>query len=657
MVEIFLEAGVMSAVAAVGLFGVFVMFMSRKKSDEEKQQMMENVKSSEVMSVWAILSVGLAFVNGFAKYVKVEINNYNISTQQVVNKILDYIPIIQIFMSIILLVAAYTIAYFVVINKCLKKSISDAMNGEGYSQLLIPDDLQEKMNAVMKNAKETKPLKTLDCVFSVSAIAIQNNKFLLVKRQQTGKKGMWVQPGSYYRTNVVFKSGDEIDQMYGKVMAPYDYLIEQLNQEANICEKDQFKFLDLTSSGITQQTLTSKLSPTSLAASTKKNSITPLPFLIQFEESERPKTSNKRIHIDLFYAIELLNNYSIEEAQKESNSNLKKYSEIKFHTLEEIKHYVDINTGEIYPDLYVICEQFLKHYRKYRFSNYKIRTCMFNNEQNSILIRVGDKCNLDCFFCIRNDEKLNLEGGERDADLPSGLESCVGSVLNYTGEKYKLIFSGGEPFLYRDLLSVISQIVENNMSSISSVSVCTNGTKWEPLRWQIRQLNQLCRANGIAFKFVIGLSWCSSDSFKSITHCDTGEKEVEDFVRFLNESNISFEISVVMTTRLKRNLTTYVHYWKDTLRAKHIALTYGCKRTNPNLLSKEECIDCYRKLTSGEYPIETFETLEFSIPDCDNQNCQQGKKMQHIAYDSVEKKWKLRKGCVEKIRFQKQGGN
>ena len=64
MVEIFLEAGVASAVTAVGLFGLFVIFMSRKKSDEEKQQMRENVKSSEVMSVWAILSVGLAFVNG-----------------------------------------------------------------------------------------------------------------------------------------------------------------------------------------------------------------------------------------------------------------------------------------------------------------------------------------------------------------------------------------------------------------------------------------------------------------------------------------------------------------------------------------------------------------------------------------------------------------
>ena len=521
---------------------------------------------------------------------------------------------------------------------------------EGLS--ISKQELLRQMEKVMLNQDDT--LATLDCVFTVSAIAIKDNKFLLVKRALENERGKWVQPGSYYRTNKVF---DKSKTDYARYMpdTPYEYLIKQLNQEANICENDQFELLDFSNSDIKETVHTSKIVEEKLGKSTKLNRITPSPFLVQHEESTTPKTSGKHIHIDLFYALELGESYSIEEAQQAGGT--KKYGEIRFFTLEEIKRLSMARDGEMYPDLYVICGKFLECYRKYKFGKYAIRTCMFNNNRNSILIRLGDICNVSCYFCIRKDEKKCLECGSEMPQLPKGLKEHVNDVLKTEGSGYKLIFSGGEPFVYKNALQEIITIVEENLSEIVSVSICTNGIEWNLLMSDIMKLDKLCKENGKPLKFVISLSWYNVTSFRTITRGKTNAYgNVIDFITFLNKESIQYEISVVLTKTFAYNMSRYVDFWRDTLKVKNISLTYGCKCEVKELLTKEQCIECYDKLVSGEYPIEYFDKLEFSIPDCESAYCRQGEKMRNIVYDNSADRWVTHKGCVEKINKTKEAG-
>jgi hypothetical protein len=92
----------------------------------------------------------------------------------------------------------------------------------------------------------------------------------------------------------------------------------------------------------------------------------------------------------------------------------------------------------------------------------------------------------------------------------------------------------------------------------------------------------------------------------------------------LKKEEIDFEINVVMTAYLADNLNNYIDFWNKN-EIKKISLSYAIK-TDENikttvLLSKEKCIEIYKKLFSGEYEIERFEQLELMIPDCNDNYC------------------------------------
>lgn len=67
------------------------------------------------------------------------------------------------------------------------------------------------------------------------------------------------------------------------------------------------------------------------------------------------------------------------------------------------------------------------------------------------------------------------------------------------------------------------------------------------------------------------------------------------------------------------------------------------------LLNKEECINCYNHLRSGKFQIEHFDSLELLLPDCDNSNCNQGKEIKTVYYDSIASRWKDIEGCYERL--------
>ena len=94
----------------------------------------------------------------------------------------------------------------------------------------------------------------------------------------------------------------------------------------------------------------------------------------------------------------------------------------------------------------------------------------FGRKVNYLRLAVTDRCNLRCFYCMRNEhmtfqprrELLSYEEMERLLRILGGLG------IN------KLRLTGGEPFVRRGVIDFIRRV--NGIDGIDQISVTTNGT-------------------------------------------------------------------------------------------------------------------------------------------------------------------------------------
>lgn len=84
---------------------------------------------------------------------------------------------------------------------------------------------------------------------------------------------------------------------------------------------------------------------------------------------------------------------------------------------------------------------------------------------------VSNKCNLNCDYCQAYMDYSNLDNVSNSC-LISDLE-IVFETMDYV---YNFIFTGGEPFLNRNLGELIEFIFENHKNKFSTLSIPTNGT-------------------------------------------------------------------------------------------------------------------------------------------------------------------------------------
>ena len=85
-----------------------------------------------------------------------------------------------------------------------------------------------------------------------------------------------------------------------------------------------------------------------------------------------------------------------------------------------------------------------------------------------INIKVGDKCNLKCLYCIQNDEK------KRKRDMPEELNlDLIKFIRKRVKDRVIVHFSGGEPLLYYKIIKYIVGLLKHPNIEFS---IETNGT-------------------------------------------------------------------------------------------------------------------------------------------------------------------------------------
>lgn len=140
----------------------------------------------------------------------------------------------------------------------------------------------------------------------------------------------------------------------------------------------------------------------------------------------------------------------------------------------------------------------------------------------SVWIHVSSRCNLACEFCYSSASKnqgFNLEN------------SKIREMLTQIPEEFRteVIISGGEPFLYKDLIQLIKELKVT--LKYREVRIITNGTVGHDAYGEIKDyidsiqfsvdgvtsdINDLSRGTGAYDKMVSGLKTASEVGFKSL---------------------------------------------------------------------------------------------------------------------------------------------
>jgi len=499
-------------------------------------------------------------------------------------------------------------------------------------------------------------------VFAASAIIMTlDNKFLLVKRKNEKNpefegQEIWVQPGTFIRTNKLKRFG--LIEKAPELPTLYKYLIDAMIDQAGL-HPHEYKFLTLGG-------LTSIIEDKPIFVGDedpdRENQFTPAPFMIQKEASlNKRKSSDTTVHMDCFFAFRLLNELNentLSQLLENAKSNECKYSEIKPFDKETIDKMADNN--ECYKDLKIIVDNFLKLWRKskyYSINKKCIRHCTFNNDKTILWLRINHDCNLQCNFCLLTDDKKNKNNiiADMSEKQIKNLENIINDNISKISIRndIKLVMTGGEPFLIKNLSEIIKLIIDK-CTTISTITICTNGTLWEDHQDSILILfEDIKNKENKKLNFVLNMPSWNEDLHKNLTGVDRCFNKKERFIAWLNEKGIQFTINVVLSKKFKFQMKNFISYWRK-MEIKNVALTYAIRQGmiskneigEENIcLNKNECIDLYGNLCSGEYNIEFLDTLELIIPSCDGVQCHENNNI--LAIESRNDNFIFIEGCLD----------
>jgi len=511
----------------------------------------------------------------------------------------------------------------------------------------LDEAIDNEIDIINKN--ESQKYFTLDGVFAVSSIIItKGNKFLLMKRKDNE---LWIQPGTYFRSNLIF-SISEKDEYKTKISLPYTCLKEGIKRDTALADYN-YSYIDIFDSNYTEVKETFSLLTTMedrrvVEGNLSLNKISPIPFLIQSEKSNRPKSSGKQTHIDMFFPLRLSNDFNLSNHIAGIRREELNCSELKEFSLNEIQNMVQ-EEGTAYSDLYVICLEFMKLYRKYKFRKNRIRSCTFDEKNNILALRLFEKCNAKCKYCLLGEKHRFIDSLQSiDVEIEKIKECLEKNVQKLSENEYKLILTGGEPLLGDNIFSAIDEVIsmDEYKTKIKSISICTNGINWEKHESQIKRFVDRINTEKIDFKFVINFPAYNTSTYKHLVGIQAFEKVV-NFIKFLSDEDINFLINVVLSANVKSKLEEYIKFWNKN-NIKNIVLSYAIRtqeNKNKSLLSKQECIDLYDMIQSGDYEIEHFDNLELIIPNCNDSFCG-GKKINSLYHENDE--YMLKTKCLDK---------
>lgn len=155
----------------------------------------------------------------------------------------------------------------------------------------------------------------------------------------------------------------------------------------------------------------------------------------------------------------------LDEIGKDIYSSLKHYGNVKTACSVLMNQY-DAEFDEIYSDVVEFLNEIIR--RRFASEDYDNEdlndSCLDNNNvgypYNTMMISVTSQCNLDCIYCYNKDFRNCNEKTCLSVD-----ESCMVKFLTQFRKDggVGVVITGGEPFLYKDLLHICKCIKESGL--------------------------------------------------------------------------------------------------------------------------------------------------------------------------------------------------
>jgi organic radical activating enzyme len=471
-------------------------------------------------------------------------------------------------------------------------------------------------------------------VFAVSAIIVNEKMELLLYKDK--RDGTYKQPGGHYVTNKL-KRNNELEK-------PYSKIFNHIKEDTGI-DESYFEFIDLSKYQYKDEITLGKIINEETEYQDvqgnfmgyEENVIIPPPFFIMQEKS-KPKIdmSGVKYYIDMFYTFKIKANE--DEYKRLLNDNA------KFYSTSEINKLIN-NNEKVYPDLIFVYDKFKKAYSTTHYPKSNIRFCTFDTYKNKniLLWRITEKCNAKCDYCFLKSGTLSTLVKSAKSNAPEINDSIVKTVIEKITENkiQKVIISGGEPLLVKNLVDIIKKIAAK--ATCESITICTNGIKLKDHNFyrKILELKNIKKFK----KFVISIDHHNEDSYKSI------KKHEEDFrlsdlievINKLKKDKFKVFINVVATDDFLADPDGYVEYWRNN-NIKNLSISYPIKCDNQR---KFELKSIYDRIISGDFGDVSFldeNGLELIIPDCEYKYCPHSdNKIFH-----VDSSGDFSEGCIEK---------
>ena len=163
----------------------------------------------------------------------------------------------------------------------------------------------------------------------------------------------------------------------------------------------------------------------------------------------------------------------------------------------------------------------------------KLKKLNFNYDYG-LKIRIGEICNLNCWFCAQ-DSELNKLNKKRFDLIPKFNKELIEKVLPEVNKALKSVKNsriqieiiGGEPTLF--CIDEFLNSLDLNHTNKIDISIISNGTKIDV----IKKCFDICSNRGIHIKFSISLHETEIDVFKTLKALKALEKTYDSkFVRF-----------------------------------------------------------------------------------------------------------------------------
>lgn len=497
----------------------------------------------------------------------------------------------------------------------------------------------------------------LEGTFAVSAFIFygKDNKLLLYKSKSksTEEYGFYVQPSVFYKK----KGWDENE---GELLTPYRKIYNYLNKDLTLYMEHlkpisylpleyEHQWLEQTLANFitrNKEVLFPQYGLSDVERAMRKyreNEISLSPLLTIIEKNpDALKSSGEKFHIDFYYAFRL----------SESAGNLDteiKNGKFKIVSRKELKDMLDVE--QTHGDLLAIYDILRYLVTKVKEEpKVEISNCTFSCRKKTAYWRITECCNCNCNYCFIGREKQLSDVRVEEETIEKVIQIIESNDIE------KLVISGGEPLLVRNLADVIERISESGNDKLK-ISVCTNAlSEFE----DFQKFSKLSRFE----KFVVsidGYNRATYGKYKKIKGNGNSKKatparldKVIDFIKKAQKNKLNVAVNTIITKELLDNTDNYIEFFNG-LEIEELSLSALISNNSKNknirnfIMETGQILNFYNVVVTDKiHKFNYLKKLDFVIPSCTYSSgeceCLKKKKLFYISPEG-----NMTEGCMERI--------